>query len=162
MTRCENALYHNATGGSSLRTRERHQLCPDTVAALTAAKNGATWRGVAQALGYPPAYAATLNKAARGIPGALTSAAEDTLRVRLGLAPVRRVEVDACVDCGSVHTGRCHGRPVVSVVALGPGERVTRRPTRIIRRWRDLPAAQLAAAITNRQPYQPGGQHVQP
>lgn len=161
MTNAHNALYHNATGGSSLRTRERHQLCPDTVAALVAAKNGATWRGVAQALGYPPAYAATLNKAARGIPGALTRAAEDTLRVRLGLAPVRRIEVDACPDCGSVHTGRCHGRPVVAVVILGPGERIARGPARIIRRWRDLPAAALAAAIANRQPY-PGGQHVQP
>lgn len=156
MTRCENALYHNATGGSSLRTRERHQLCPDTVAALAAAKNGATWRGVAQALGYPPAYAATLNKAARGIPGALTSVAEDTLRVRLGLAPVRRIEVDACPDCGSAHTGRCHGRPVVSVVILGPGERVARKTTQVMRRWADLPPRELARAIMNRVPYTAG------
>ena len=144
-----------------METRVRHNLCPDTISTLLSRRNGTPWRDFAVGLGYEESYAATLNKAARGIPGAMTSAAEDTLRVRLGLAPVRRVEVDACVDCGSVHTGRCHGRPVVSVVALGPGERVTRRPARIIRRWRDLPAAALAAAITHRQPY-PGGQHVQP
>lgn len=36
----------------------------------------------------------------------------------------RRYEVDACPDCGSIHTGRCNGKPVAAVVTLAPGETV--------------------------------------
>lgn len=161
MTRRHNTLYHDATGGSSLRTRERHQLSVDTVEKLVTAKNGQTWRACATALGYEPAYAATLNKAARGVPGAMTLIAENILRARLGLSMLRAVTVTACPDCGSVHTGRCHGRPVVQVVTLTAEERVTRKPTKIIRRWADLSAAELAQALANRQPYT-GDKHVHP
>lgn len=38
---------------------------------------------------------------------------ENRLRLTLGLAPVHpKITVDACPDCGGVHTGRCHGRQV--------------------------------------------------
>lgn len=139
-----------------MRTRARHHLAIDTLEKLAAVKSGATWRAAATRLGYAPTYAATLNKAARGIPGAMTPAAEDALRARLGLAPVRRVEVSACPDCGDAHVGRCHGRPVVAVVILGPGERVARKTTQVMRRWADLPPRELARAIMNRVPYTEG------
>lgn len=94
-----------------------HRLCDDTVQRLSAAKT-TTWRGLAQHLGYAPNYAATLCKAARNAPGAMTAEAENVLRLRLGLAPVHHVEVPPCPDCGAVHTGRCHGREV-KVVPVG-------------------------------------------
>ena len=67
---------------------------------------------------------------------------ENEIRARLALPALpNKVTVDACEDCGSVHTGRCHNKEVV----LRP---VTRRrePTY----WHDLTPAQLGEAIRNR------------
>lgn len=108
-----------------MRTRVKHQVSLDTVETLATGKNGASWRAYAQRLGYEESYAPTLNQIVRGVPGALTFQAENILRVRLGLAPLRLVEVTTCPDCGLVHTGRCYGKPVVAVVTLGPDEKVT-------------------------------------
>jgi len=62
----------------------------DTVKTLAAAKNGKTWRELAESLGYTKAYAATLHKVARGVPGSLTRQSEKILRERLGLKPRNR------------------------------------------------------------------------
>ncbi len=110
-----------------MQTRTRHTLSPETVKRLTETKNGATWREFARALQYDESYAATLNKAAHGTPGAMTLQAENILRVRLGLAPVHMIEVPTCPDCGMAHTGRCFGKPVIQVVVLSNEERVVRK-----------------------------------
>ena len=111
-----------------METRVRHNLCPDTISTLLSRRNGTPWRDFAVGLGYEESYAATLNKAARGIPGAMTHKAENILRVKLGLPPVHLMEVAACPDCGEAHVGRCYNKQVIQVVVLAPGERVTAHP----------------------------------
>ena len=69
---------------------------------------------------------------------------ENKVRAALGLPPIVLHTVPACPDCGSVHTGRCHNKPV----AVRP----VRKP-RPFTRWADAPTKQLAAAIINRQEY---------
>ena len=142
-----------------MQTKQRHSLCLDTVERLATAKNGATWREFAQALGYDKSYAATLNKAARGESGAMTPNAENVLRARLGLAPVYHVEVLPCPDCGAAHTGRCHGKPVAQVVVLAADERIIRKGPKRKRKatkalrippdlWAALNAERQAAGVT--------------
>lgn len=67
---------------------------------------------------------------------------ENEIRAALALPALpKRVTIDACEDCGSVHTGRCHGKQVV----LRPVAK-RREPTY----WHDLTPAQLGEAIRNR------------
>lgn len=83
----------------SLYTREKHRLCVDTVKKLSAAKNGKTWRELAESLGYSKTYAATLHKVARGVPGSLTRQSERVLRERLGIKPRNRKKYHRpCLD----------------------------------------------------------------
>jgi predicted RNA-binding Zn-ribbon protein involved in translation (DUF1610 family) len=56
--------------------------------------------------------------------------AENDIRVKLGLEPMRTHVVEACPDCGAPHVGRCHGKPVAAVVVLSAGERVVKAGTR--------------------------------
>lgn len=70
---------------------------------------------------------------------------ENRVRLTLSLSPIApRIEVDPCPDCGSVHHGRCYGKPV----EVRPAR--ARRP---FVRWRDASIAILSAAIRNRQEY---------
>ena len=62
----------------------------DTVSTLLEAKCGLSWANLAVSLGYAPSYAATLNRVARRVPGAMSRAAENDLRQRLGLPPRTR------------------------------------------------------------------------
>lgn len=62
-----------------------HRVYVDTAARLAERHTTASWRALAVALGYDPTYAATLSAAARRVPGAMTRAAENDLRQRLGL-----------------------------------------------------------------------------
>jgi hypothetical protein len=110
-----------------VNTRTRHSLSIDTIETLVSARNGSTWREYAEQLGYAKTYAATLNKAARGVPGAMTPVAENVLRERLGLEPRHYVTVAPCPDCGSAHTGRCHGRPVERVQIISGKPRKNRK-----------------------------------
>ena len=136
-----------------------HSLCVDTLERLSTGKNGSTWREYATRLGYAESYAATLNKAARGVAGAMTGRAENALRVRLGLHPIHALEVPPCPDCGDAHTGRCYGKPAVQVVVLAEDDRIIRkgqprkrRPTKALRLppdlWAVLNAERQAAGET--------------
>ena len=69
---------------------------------------------------------------------------ENAVRAALGLPALHYHTVPACPDCGSIHTGRCHNKPV----AVRP----VRKP-RPFTRWADAPTRELAAAIINRQEY---------
>lgn len=54
---------------------------------------------------------------------------ERRLCMEMGIEPPpHEHNVPACPDCGDVHTGRCHGKPVAAVVTLAPGEVVTKAP----------------------------------
>lgn len=77
----------------------KHQLCISTVKTLLERKKDESWRDYAWRLGYARSYAATLNKAARGIPGAMSSEAEAILRERLGITSrTRRHYHRPCMD----------------------------------------------------------------
>lgn len=100
-------------------------------------------RAAANALGITQA---ALSDVLRGRGDHIGAAQENKLRIALGLAPVARIEVEPCPDCGSVHTGRCNGRAVeVRPVRL-------RKPAH---RIADYPVRALASAILCRQEYHP-------
>jgi len=107
-----------------MRMRRKHELSASTVDALTERRNGHTLRALASSLDYAENYAPTLGGILRGTPGVITMQGENILRARLGLAPISTLEVPPCPDCGNVHTGRCHNRPVAAVVCLAPDETV--------------------------------------
>lgn len=67
-----------------------------------------------------------------------------------GLPMGRRVWIDPCPDCGSVHHARCNGQPVAAVVVLTPGQRVTTPRPRRYSRIDQMPVADLARAIRDR------------
>lgn len=72
---------------------------------------------------------------------------ENEIRAALALPALpKRVTIDACEDCGSVHHGRCHNREVT----IKP-VRARCEPTR----WADYRPPDLAAAIRNRIEYPP-------
>lgn len=120
-------MYIESTGVISVFTRTRHSLDVETVKTLRAAKNGQSWRFLSESLGYPPSYAGTLQKAHNAEDGVMTLQAENILRAKLGLHARSTYEVTACPDCGSVHTGRCHNKPIADVVVLAEGERIIKR-----------------------------------
>ncbi len=92
-------LVYRCYGQQTMNTRTRHSLSIDTIETLVSRRNGTTWRAYAEQLGYAKTYAATLNKAAHGIPGAMTQAAENILRERLGLKPRNRKKYHRpCLD----------------------------------------------------------------
>ena len=95
-------------------------------------------RAAAKALGVPQPL---LSDVLRGRGDHVSAAQENRLRIALGLAPVARIEVDPCPDCGGCHTGRCRNKPV----AVCP----VRKP-KPASRWADAPTSMLAAAIRNR------------
>jgi hypothetical protein len=82
-------------------------------------RGGGGWRAVGQKIGCSGAYARQL---AMGTKPITPEIAGDWLIVTGW--QVKRHEVDACPDCGDVHTGRCNGNPVAAVVTLAPGETV--------------------------------------
>lgn len=126
----------------------------DTRLAILSRKNGNSWRDLAAQLDVPHGI---LHAIGTGAYEHVSWSTVRKVRVRLGLADPGEVTMTLlCPDCGSVHTGRCHGRPVVAVVILGPGERVARKTTQVMRRWADLPPRELARAIMNRVPYTEG------
>lgn len=111
-----------------MRTRQTHILDQTTISALTTRRNGFSLRRLAAELGLPERDNAMLSNVLNGKPGALTLTGENDLRQRLGLPLITRYEVPACPDCGLVHTGRCHGKPVAAVAVLGPGEKIAQAP----------------------------------
>ncbi len=126
---------------------------PDTIEGLRNARNG-TLRATAAALGLPEKDAGLLSDILRGVHDNVSHAAENRVRVALGLPPRAPYTVPACASCGGVHTGDCHGKSVKQVVVLGPGEQIRparRSPTR----WADYPVQQLRRALLQRQPYRP-------
>lgn len=102
-------------------------------------KKSGSYRRTAAALHVPYTL---IRDIVKGKHAHVSRASENRVRVALGLSDLpSRVEVDPCPDCGSVHTGRCHGR----AVAVLPVRR--RRP---LSRWADAPTSVLAAAIRER------------
>jgi len=61
-----------------------------TVQQLTERKNGASWRKLADELGYPASYATTLCAVAKNTPGTISKRGESELRKRLGLSGLER------------------------------------------------------------------------
>lgn len=98
-------------------------------------------RAAARALSIPQG---TLSDIANERHEHVSRRTENKVRMALGLPIVAVVEVPVCEDCGSVHTGRCHGKPV----ALRPV-----RPRRPVTHWRDLSTSALAGAIRARVAY---------
>lgn len=99
-------------------------------------------RRICSDAGLPESDAAMLSRIVRG-----KHVPDHTLRRighALGVTPPPRIEVDPCPDCGSVHTGRCHGKPV---------EMRPVRQHRPYTRWADAPVSVLAAAIRGRVDY---------
>lgn len=102
-------------------------------------ESAGSYRKAARRLGV--SHAAVWNLA-HGRTRDVSRRTENKVRAALGLAPApARVEVDACPDCGNVHTGRCHGR----AVAVRPV-----RQARPVTRWADASTSVLRAAIRNR------------
>lgn len=77
------------------------------------------WRAVGRLMKVSGAYARQLARGEKPITPTLARAwLEGTQQItQTTIAPV-------CPDCGSVHTGRCHNRPVAAVVCLADGETV--------------------------------------
>ena len=100
-------------------------------------------RAAANALGVTQSM---LSDVLRGRADHISATQENRLRIALGLAPIARIEVEPCPDCGAVHTGRCHGRAVEV--------RPVRKP-RPISRWADASVRTLAHAIAQRTEYAP-------
>jgi len=119
------ALKIESTPVKRRATRLRHTPHASTVTALSARRNGLSLRGLARALHYTENFAPTLGDVLNGRAGVITISTENDLRARLGLAPIPApLTVPPCPDCGNVHTGRCHGKPVAQVVCLAPDETV--------------------------------------
>lgn len=109
-----------------------------TLAVRELVKSAGSYRKAAERLGV--SHAATWNIAHERWQD-VSRRTENRVRVALGLAALPpTVEVPACPDCNGVHTGRCHGKPVVV------------RPMRhhTWSRWADAPVSVLATAIRNR------------
>ncbi len=87
------------------------------------------WRAVGRLMKVSGAYARQLARGEKPITPTLARAwLEGTQQItQTAIAPV-------CPDCGNVHTGRCHGKPVAAVVCLAPDETV--RPVAKRRRSR--------------------------
>ena len=115
-------------------------MCPETLAAVRKSiESAGSLRKAAKRLGITPA---ALSDIVRERHDHVSLRTENKVRIALDLAPLpARIEVDPCPDCGGLHSGRCHGKPVV----LRPIRR------RIITRWADAPVSVLAAAIRQRQ-----------
>lgn len=60
-----------------------------TVQALLQRRNGFTLRHLADSLGYPASYSATLSAVCARLPGSISRRAERELRTRLGLSNAR-------------------------------------------------------------------------
>ena len=79
-----------------------HVVCLETAQAIAERNRDTSLRTLARSLGYAPSYAATLSAAARRVPGAMSRAAENDLRTRLGL-PVRRPAYKSIAIPRSLH-----------------------------------------------------------
>ncbi len=88
--------------------------------------------------------AGTLSDIINGRTAHVSLRTENKVRTALGLPELVYHTVSACPDCGSIHSGRCHNKPV----ALRP----VRQP-KPFTRWADAPTAVLAQAIINRTEY---------
>ncbi|MCD6291807.1 MAG: hypothetical protein J7M34_15025 [Anaerolineae bacterium] len=110
---------------------------PDTIETLRKRKKG-NLRQLAQELGFPASFAATLSDVLRERHENVSLATENRLRVALGLEPIKTYEVEACPDCGGIHVGRCYGKgPNSLVVVIDPHtERIVRRHPQKRRRRR--------------------------
>jgi len=125
-------------------------ISPETVESLLQARSGSL-RETARKLKLPEGMCGTLSDILRQRHDHVTRAAENRVRVALGLPPIREYTVPACSSCGGVHTGDCHGKPVAQVVILAPGERV-RKPRKPAEKWVAYATSALRAALINRQP----------
>ena len=82
------------------------------------------WRAVGRLMKVSGAYARQLARGEKPITPTLARAwLEGTQQItQTAIAPV-------CPDCGNVHTGRCHGKPVAAVVCLAPDEQCDPLPS---------------------------------
>lgn len=126
-------------------------IYPDTIERLSQAFTGSL-RGTARVLGLPEKDNSLLSDIMRGVHANVSRDAENRVRSALGLPPIIEHVVPACPSCGGVHTGDCHGKPVVQVVILAAGEGV-RRARKPPERWVDCATAVLRQALEQRQPY---------
>ncbi len=115
---------------------------PDTIVAINSAIKSAG--GLRKAAAHLKVSAGTLSDIVNSRHEHVSLRTENAVRAALGLPTLHYHTVPACPDCGSIHTGRCHNKPV----ALRP----VRKP-RPVTRWADASTKQLAAAIINRQEY---------
>ena len=99
------------------------------------------WRAVGRLMKVSGAYARQLARGEKPITPTLARAwLEGTQQItQTAIAPV-------CPDCGNVHTGRCHGKPVAAVVCLAPDETV--RPVAKAQRPRRTPYGALSLRRT--------------
>jgi cyanate lyase len=91
-----------------------HVVCSETAKAIAERKTvDLSLRRLAVELGYAPSYCATLSAAARRIPGAMSRAAENDLRQRLGLpvrqSPYKSVALPAALRDGLNEQRKAHG-----------------------------------------------------
>jgi len=105
-----------------------HIIRPDTIQVLKERKKGSL-RRLAQDLGFPLSFAATLSDVLCERHGKVGLRTENRIRVALGLEPIGTYEIPACPDCGAVHVGRCNGKgPSAQVVVIDPEhERIVRK-----------------------------------
>lgn len=82
-----------------------------------------SWREVGLALGKSPSYAM---RVARGDFNPSQEALSSWRHFISGKAPQFGI-VEVCPDCGSIHTGRCHNRPVVRVQIISGKPRNRKR-----------------------------------
>ena len=74
-----------------MQTRKRHQVCLSTSEAVNAAKaRYHSWAELAESLGYPASFGATLSDVKRGKPGCISAIGEKALRRTLGLDRPRK------------------------------------------------------------------------
>lgn len=121
-----------------------HRLAADTVSEVRKAiGHYGSQRAASRAISIPQSV---LSDIVRERHAHVSVATECRVRTALGLPVLVLHTVPACPDCGSIHTGRCHNRPVAV------------RPVRTLKplaRWADAPTGVLAAAIRNRQEMHP-------
>jgi len=130
-------------------------ILPETIEILSKRRSG-TLKELAHDLGLPENMTATLSDILKARADHVSVSLENRVRVALGLAPKPKVyQLPECPSCGGApHTGDCHGKKIVQVVVLAPGERV-RSPRKPPAKWADYSVRLLAQAIAQRQPYQP-------
>lgn len=101
------------------------EVLANTTFAILKRKNGKSWRALGEELDVPHGVLHAIGGASYEHVSWLTVR---KVRVRLCLSdPGDIIPALACPDCGSAHTGRCHGKPVARVVIVSGKPRNRKR-----------------------------------